>query len=245
MERDSEKLKLLERWKQTLNSRHTVATFEDGGRLAVRVTADLSRTIHDLEETAKARKNARSAAATPLMTDIASVVTEALSQGVPEASLLSVIRSSVSSLQATLQRRKPKMFLAYERRDQELVTQIADALNKAGVQVWFDTMILPGESWEYIIERALSESDFVAFFLSPRSVTSPQFLHEINLALHRQVSGEGGAGILPVVLAGAVEADVPPLLRQFQWIDLRDGDVDKAVSQLVAATYHWSPKRDP
>jgi hypothetical protein len=50
MERDPEKLKLLEKWKETLQSRHTVATFEDGGRLAVQVAADLARTIQDLEE---------------------------------------------------------------------------------------------------------------------------------------------------------------------------------------------------
>ncbi len=53
MERDPEKLKLLERWKETLQSRHTVATFQDGGRLAVQVTADLARTVQDLEEVAK------------------------------------------------------------------------------------------------------------------------------------------------------------------------------------------------
>jgi hypothetical protein len=28
------------------------------------------------------------------------------------------------------------------------------------------------------------------------------------------------------------DADVPPLLRQFQWIDLRGGDVEKGVSAI-------------
>lgn len=55
MERDPEKLKLLERWKETLQSRHTVSTFQDGGRLAVQVAADLARTIRNLEEVTKAR----------------------------------------------------------------------------------------------------------------------------------------------------------------------------------------------
>ena len=55
MERDPEKLKRLERWKETLQARHTVATFQDHNRLAVQVAADLARTIQDLEEVAKAR----------------------------------------------------------------------------------------------------------------------------------------------------------------------------------------------
>ena len=59
VERDSKKMMLLESWRQTLQSRHTVATFQDGHSLAVQVAADLSRTIHDLEETAKARETAR------------------------------------------------------------------------------------------------------------------------------------------------------------------------------------------
>jgi hypothetical protein len=55
MERDPRKLELLEGWKETLRLRHTVSPFQDGGRLAVQVTADLSRTIQYLEEEAKAR----------------------------------------------------------------------------------------------------------------------------------------------------------------------------------------------
>jgi hypothetical protein len=65
-------------------------------------------------------------------------------------------------------------------------------------------------------------------------------MQEIQLALHRQVSGEGGAIILPVILAAA---DVPPLLRQYQWIDLRSGDVDKGVGQILDAIRHWSVKK--
>jgi hypothetical protein len=63
---------------------------------------------------------------------------------------------------------------------------------------------------------------------------------ELQLALHRQVSGEGGAVILPVILE---DADVPPLLRQYQWLDLRDDNLENGVSKLVEAIHHWSTKR--
>jgi hypothetical protein len=240
MERDPEKLKLLEQWKETLQSRHTVASFEDGGRLAVQVAADLARTIQDLEEVAKARATARSEGGTPLLTDVTAVITDALSQGIPEASLLSAIRSSVSTLLITMQKREPTVFLSYARADSAVVQQVADGLAAAGVRVWLDKMLQAGTNWMQEIERELSAADFVAFFISPHSVESGWAKQELQVALHRQVSGEGGAVILPVILA---DADVPPLLRQFQWIDLRSGNIEKGVGQLVEAIRHWSAKR--
>jgi hypothetical protein len=128
MERDAEKLKLLERWKETLQSRHTVAVFQDGGRLAVQVAADLARTIQDLEEVANARASARTEGDTALITEVMMVITNALGQGVPEASLLSAVRSSVSALLGTMQKREPAVFLSYARADSAVVQRVADGL---------------------------------------------------------------------------------------------------------------------
>jgi hypothetical protein len=231
MERDPEKLRLLEKWKEVLNSRHTVFSFQDGNRLAVQVTADLARTIQGLEETTKARAAARSEGSTSIMTDVTSVITEALSQGVPEASLLSAVRSSVSSLLATLQKRAPTVYLSYARADLTLVDRVAGGLTAAGVCLMIDKAdIKAGEDWQRRIEHQLSTADFVVFFLSSDSVRSARVEFELGLALQRGVYGEGGANILPVILA---DADVPPLLRQFNYIDLRDGNVEKVVGQLV------------
>lgn len=241
MERDPEKLKLLEKWKETLQSRHTVSTFQDGSRLAVQVAADLARTIQDLEEVTKARATARSEGGTALITDVTGIISDALAHGVSEASLLSAIRSSVFSLLVTMQKREPTVFLSYARADAAVVEQVAQRLGAAGLGVWLDKMNLEaGMNWMQEIERELSVVDFVVFFISPNSVKSGWAKRELQVALHRQVSGEGGAVILPVILE---DADVPPLLRQFQWIDLRGGDIEKGVGQLVDAIRHWSMKR--
>ena len=238
MERDPEKLKLLEKWKEALHSRHTVATFQDGAGLAVQVAADLARTIQDLEEAAKARATARTVGGATLLTEVSGVITDALDQGVPEASLLSAIRSSVSSLLIKMRKRKGLVFLSYSRGDSAIVRQIAEGLTAAGVQVWRDEVsIRPGAEWMKEIERELSTCEFVVFFLSPNSVMTGWPMREIQVAMHRQLSGERGAIILPVLLH---DADVPPLLRQYQWIDLRDGNIAKGVAQLVGAIDHWS-----
>lgn len=101
-------------------------------------------------------------------------------------------------------------------------------------------MLKAGTNWMQEIERELSAADFVVFFISPHSLESSWVKQELQVALHRQVSGEGGAVVLPVILE---DADVPPLLRQYQWIDLRGGNVEKGVRQLLEAIHHWSAKR--
>ncbi len=61
VERDPDKLRLLEAWKRTLNARHTVAKFADWPRLAVQVAVDLGRFLLEgqfgarLTETAEAK----------------------------------------------------------------------------------------------------------------------------------------------------------------------------------------------
>ena len=152
-ERDPEKLKLLDSWKETLQSRHTVAAFEDGNRLAVQVAADLARTIQDLEEVAKARSAARIEGGTDLLAEVTTVVNEALGQGVPEASLLSAIGGSVSVLLGTMQKREPTVFLSYAHADSALVQHVADRLAAAGIRVWhvsYEQQTLSSSSFRHI-----------------------------------------------------------------------------------------------
>ncbi|HEY1329268.1 MAG TPA: TIR domain-containing protein [Casimicrobiaceae bacterium] len=239
MERDPEGLRLLEKWKGTLQSRHTVAPFQDASRLAVQVAADLARTLQDLEEVAKARASAITDSGTTLLAEVATVITDALNQGVPEASVLSSIRSSVSALLSARQKREPTVFLSHAHADADFVRQVAAGLQAAGIQVWFDTLLQAGTNSMQEIERELSAADFVAFFISPNSVGSGWQKQELAVALHRQLSGEGGAVILPVMLK---DADVPPLLRQYQWIDVRDSNVERGVSKLLEAIHR---REDP
>jgi hypothetical protein len=120
------------------------------------------------------------------------------------------------------------------RADSEVVQRVADRLAAAGVRVWIEKMLHAGTNWLQEIERELSAADFVALFISPHSVGSGWAKQELQVALHQQVSGEGGA-VIPVILA---DVDVPPLLRQFQRIDLRGSDIEKGVGQLVDAIRH-------
>lgn len=245
MERDPEKLKLLEKWKTKLHSRHTVAMFQNESRLAVQVAADLSRTMQDLKEGAKARAaakaTARSEASDGIVAEITELVSEVLQQGVTETSLISAIRNSLSSLLTAAGRREAKVFLSYAHADSSIVRQVANRLTEAGIRIWWDADNLkPGNVWMQEIEWQLSAADFIVFFISSSSVKGGWTQQEVQIALHQQLSGEGGAVMLPVLLE---DAEVPPLLRQVQWVDLRDRKIEKAVKQIVDAIDHWPASR--
>jgi hypothetical protein len=238
MERDPVKLQLLEKWKQTLQERHTVATFQESHDLSVQVAADLSRSVSGLEETARTREEARRDSPIPLMDEVLELVKEALKAGATENALLSAFRRSVSHVTSEIQQVGPSVFLSYANADRDVVRQVADGLSNFGLRVWFDeSSIKPGAEWVREIERGLDSADFIMFFISQHSVRAGWAQKELQIALHRQVSGEHGAVLLPVLLE---RADVPPLLRQIQWLDMTDGNVDRAVNQLVDLIHHKS-----
>ena len=49
------------------------------------------------------------------------------------------------------------------------------------------------------------------------------------------------SGILPVLLK---QADVPPLLRDIHWLDMTDGDVNRAVARMLEAIRHFSEEKE-
>jgi hypothetical protein len=231
VERDPEKLQLLEKWKQTLQERHTVATFQESNDIAVQVAADLSRTITGLEETAREREESRRKSSIPLMDELSELVKDALKAGATESALLSAIRRSLSHVTSVMQRIGPSVFLSYASADRDVVRQVADGLSNSGLQVWYDESSLkPGAEWVREIERGLDSADFIMFFISQHSVQAGWAQKELQIALHRQVSGEQSAVLLPILLE---RADVPPLLRQIQWLDMTDGNITRAVNELV------------
>jgi hypothetical protein len=231
MERDPEKLQLLENWKETLQERHTVATFQESNDLAVQVAADLSRTIRELEETARAREEARRETSTPLMDELAELVAQALDAGATESALLSSLRRTVSHVTSQAQQLGASVFLSYASPDREVVREFAEGLSKAGLRVWFgESSLKPGAEWVREIERGLDSADFVVFFISGHSAESGWAQKELQIALHRQISGEHGAVLLPILLE---HSDVPPLLRDIQWVDMTDGEVDRGVKTLL------------
>lgn len=243
IERDSEKIKLLDRFKNILQSRHTVAIFKDSHDLSVSVVADLSRTAQALEDSAKAEEEEEKLKSpiSPLE-EINQIIEEAIDKGIGESSLISSVRQAIATLMRTEGVRRPLVFFSHSHKNEDIVRAVASGLEKEGIDVWIDEQeIRFGDSLVSTISKGLDSADFLAFFMSKSSLNGVWSRRELDVMISRRLSKRGGAVILPILLE---DVEVPALLRDVMYLDLRDGDVSRAVKKLSEAIkFHLQDKK--
>lgn len=99
-----------------------------------------------------------------------------------------------------------------------------------GADPWLDSeKLLPGQDWNYEINKALDDSDVILLCLSKRSVNKEGYVQrEIRLALDReQEMPEGRIFLIPGRLE---ECELPRRLQSYQWVDLF---TEKGMQKLV------------
>jgi nucleotide-binding universal stress UspA family protein len=236
VERDPDNLRRLERWKSILRERHTVAHFTDPNDLALQVSADISRTVHSLQEAQSEGKPATPPSLESMMAEVSDVLKGALEKGITEDRVLSAVRRMVTSLLTDEGGRPPTVFLSYSHEDKEIVSEVAELLRADGIDVWFDlSEIHWGDSIQERVSRGLDSADFLAFFMSPSSLGNAWPRAELNTIISRQLSGDRGAMVLPILLQ---DTEIPPILRDIRYLDLRDRDVKGKAQELIAAIRH-------
>lgn len=125
--------------------------------------------------------------------------------------------------------RRRQVFLSYAQGDRSVANRIAEALRTAGHPVWFDAWELaPGDSIIDRIDQALAPSDFLVVLLSRRSAESTWVQKELSATLAKELK-DRGITVLPALLD---DCDLPPLLANRQFVDLRD-DLDGGVQRLA------------
>ena len=117
-----------------------------------------------------------------------------------------------------------KVFISYTHQDAAVAKRVAEALQSAGVQVWIDQQVAPGESAIEWMNQSLGEADYVLFLVSEASLASRWVSREWMSAL-----ADRETVVIPVRVA-AVE--MPPLLRDIVYIDLV-ADLDAGVRKIV------------
>jgi len=123
-----------------------------------------------------------------------------------------------------------RIFISHASADKGVARQIAMALEKSGVSVWFDEQeLLLGNSLANVISDAISSSDYMLVLLSPQSVASRWVQQELSAAYARELDRRD-ITIIPVLIA---DCEIPSLLASKQYLDLRH-DVDAGVSSLVS-----------
>ena len=123
------------------------------------------------------------------------------------------------------------VFLSYDREDADKARPLAQTLEKAGHEVWWDLHVRGGAQFSKVIEEALKAADAVVVLWSAHSVESAWVRDEA-------AAGRDTGRLIPVALDGVT----PPLgFRQFQTIDLSRRDRRKTqLQELLVAVASYS-----
>ena len=119
---------------------------------------------------------------------------------------------------------RPTAFLSYARADQDRAAKLARALEAAGVDLWWDTMIEGGAAFAKSIEAALENSNAVIVVWSAASVGSDWVLDEA-------AKGRDLRKLVPVTFDGT---EAPLGFRQYQAIDLSHWRGDPRAPEIVS-----------
>ena len=80
----------------------------------------------------------------------------------------------------------PYIFVCYAHDDAALVYSEIVRLREQGFNVWYDEGISPGQTWRDEVALALTQCSLFLYFVTPRSVASPNCLKEVNFCLSRE-----------------------------------------------------------
>jgi hypothetical protein len=120
-------------------------------------------------------------------------------------------------------------FISYSHDDQEFVRQLADALNRDEVPLFFDEWdIRPGDSIiRKIFEEGLAKRDFFFVVLSKTSVGSSWIKEELDVPTVRRIGGF--TRVVPILKE---DCEIPWSLRALRWLDMRE-DFEAGVRELT------------
>ena len=104
------------------------------------------------------------------------------------------------------------IFLSYASEDRDRASQLAAALEEQGWKVWWDRTILPGKTFDRVIENELNAATCVIVLWSKISVESRWVRAEAGDALNK-------GRLIPVLLE---ETGIPLVFRQIQAASLID-----------------------
>lgn len=125
----------------------------------------------------------------------------------------------------------PVSFICHRKQDAPLAEQLAEDIQQAGFQVWFDEWnIQIGDSIVSRINDGLENTQYLILCYSDSGVLSPWMSREWMSALSRQLSGYG-IKVLPARLSGGIP---PAILADIKFADLV-GDWARGVTDLLQA----------
>jgi hypothetical protein len=125
-----------------------------------------------------------------------------------------------------------QIFLSYSSVDRELADQIHLALLGSGHSVFFDKESLPpAGDYQTKIRKAVADSDFLVFLISPESVKKGSFaLTELGYARKKWKHPRGR--VLPVMVRTVAYANIPTYLKAVTILE-PEGNVAAEVTEAI------------
>lgn len=127
----------------------------------------------------------------------------------------------------------PLIFICYAKEDTEAARKLYKRLKQEGFNPWLDEVdILPGQIWDFEINRNMKSADFILICLSKCSTSKRGYLNkEINLALDRfKEMPEEDIFLIPMKLE---ECDLPDRLSRFQAVNWFDDDGNERLFEAL------------
>lgn len=122
------------------------------------------------------------------------------------------------------------IFLSYNKRDQPAVRELAEALRARGWTIWLDeSNLIPGQSWIEALEIVIKTARCAAVLVGKGGLSLWQ-KREVGACLVE--SDRRGLSVIPVLLPGADESDVPLFLKELHRVDLRDGLTEEGLGWI-------------
>jgi len=108
---------------------------------------------------------------------------------------------------------KLKVFISYVRKDEDFVQDLLAGLELAGFEPYLDKHdIAVDEDWEARPARLIEAADTVVFVISPDAVASERCAWEVERTIDLKKR------LLPIVCRRVEEAQLPPRLKQLNYI---------------------------
>ena len=122
------------------------------------------------------------------------------------------------------------VFISYSHADRAIVTKISKRFEKHKINHWLDDKdIRIGETIDKAISKGIQNNLLFLIVLSPTSIKSKWVEREFDEASHEEI--EGKKYILPVVVNGLKDEDIPARIRRRLYVNLSN-DFDAGYKKL-------------
>jgi hypothetical protein len=135
-----------------------------------------------------------------------------------------------------------RVFISYSSKSKPKVQNLAQDLEMAGHQIWFDHKLTGGQAWWDQILEQIRQCEMFIFALTPDALDSYPCKLEYTYA------HDLGKHVLPVLLADGVSVNLlPSALTTIQFVDYRSNDKQAAfrLMNAISGLPPCSPLPDP